>query len=325
LIGKLSSFFLFGALLISSDSTFALFEQVTLQRDSRVTIEFPGEIFVSRKTRYSIYDLADIRTEGAGKLGAIQDFEFDFSPYGVDPGAPKNPEKFILTQAELVKILKRNPTFSSQQYQLKIPQQVTIQVFQEKILAIEVERKIKNHLNSLCIDCRFKLSLSKMPTVKTSDWKIDFSGLKERGSFLLSIVGEPTWVSGFVKTEKPVVVAQKDIRVGEELNSKDFSIEYADITYLKDSLFALEQIKNTLAVNHISAFSPVSTLQIKRKPDVLRGQQVQIQAGDEQHEVTTSAISEQDGTVGEMIRLKLMGSQKVISGEVINKGIVKIQ
>lgn len=329
MISQIFALFIFSTLLISSDPTFALFEttapSVESRKDSRIQVEFPAEIFISHKKRYTLYDLADIRTEQADKLESMQNFEFDFTPYAMDPGAHKNPEKYVLAQKELVQILKTNPNFNSQNYQLKIPQQVVIQVYQEKILAIEVERKIKNYLHSICGDCRFKVSLSKMPLVKTSDWKIDFTGLKERGSFLLSIVGEPTWVSGFVKTEKPVVVAQRDIRSGEELKAKDFSVEYADITYSKDALLKLEQIENALAVNHISAYSPLSSQQIKRKPAVLRGQQVQIQAGDEQLEVTAAAVSEQDGAIGEMIRLKLMGSQKMISGEIINKGTVKIQ
>ncbi|MFN7906309.1 MAG: flagellar basal body P-ring formation chaperone FlgA [Pseudobdellovibrionaceae bacterium] len=293
--------------------------------DVRTLIEFPSEIFVSKKSQYSLFDLTDVKAKDINKLEATRKIFFDFSPYSVDPGVQRNLEKHSMTQKEVVELLKKNSEFNSEKYHLKIPQKVVIQVFTEKILAIEVERKIKSHLNALCNDCRFRISLSKMPAVKSAQWEIDFSNLKERGSFLLSIVGEGSWVSGFVKTEKPVLVAQKDIQAGENLQAKDFSLEFIDITYLKDYLIKKDLIENTMAVGNISAFSPLTTRQMKRKPDVIRGQQVQVFTGDAQLEISAMGISEQEGIVGEVIRLKLVSNQKQITAEVIQKGIVKIQ
>lgn len=318
------AFFVF-LFVMQSDRIFASLSSAKADREERVIIEFPSEIYVSQKSKYSLYDVAEIRTGSADKLEELKQISFDFTPFAVDPGVQRGSSKHTLNQKEVVYLLRSNPNFQSHKYNLKIPQEMTIQVFPEKILAIEVERKIKNHLVSLCSDCKFKINLSKMPLVKSADWQIDFSQLKERGAFLLSIVGEASWVSGFIKTEKPVLVAQRDVRLGEEIRAKDFSVENIDITYAKDYFTSMEQIENAQATTHISAFSPLSSKQIKKKPDVVRGQQVQIMVGDEQLQVSASAVSEQEGIVGDVIRLKLQGSQKLITGEVVQKGVVKIQ
>ena len=311
--------------VFQSDRIFAAFSSAKTLQEDRTTIDFPSEIYVSQKTRYSLYDLTDVRSASAEKLEELKQISFDFLPFAVDPGVQRGPAKHNLNQKEVVHLLRSHPAFQSNKYNLKIPQEIVIQVFPEKILAIEVERKIKNHLSTLCSDCKFKISLSKMPTVKSSEWQIDFSNLKDRGAFLLSIAGEATWVSGFIKTEKPVVVAQRDIRLGEEIRVKDFSVENIDITYAKDYFTSVDQIENAQATSHISAFSPLSSRQMKKKPDVIRGQQVQIMIGDEQLQVSASAVSEQEGVVGDVIRLKLQGSQKLVTGEVVQKGVVKIQ
>ncbi len=311
--------------VIQSDHIFASLSATRPDREARTVIEFSSEIYVSQKNKYTLYDLTEIRAAGAEQLEELKQITFDFLPFAIDPGVQRGSAKHNLSQKEVVHLLRQNPMFQSSKYHLKIPQELVIHVFPEKILAIEVERKIKNQLVSLCSDCKFKVSLSKMPLVKSSEWQIDFSQLKDRGAFLLSIMGEATWVSGFVKTEKPVLVAQRDIRLGEEIRAKDFTIESIDITYAKDYFTSHEQIDNAQATAHISAFSLLSSRQIKKKPDVVRGQQVQIMIGDEQLQVSTSAVSEQEGVVGEMIRLKLPGSQKFITGEVVNKGVVKIQ
>jgi flagella basal body P-ring formation protein FlgA len=64
---------------------------------------------------------------------------------------------------------------------------------------------------------------------------------------------------------------------------------------------------------------------LKREPAAHRGQVVRALVGDQDFEISINASAEENGFIGDLIKVKNLETQKMMSGIVIDKGVVKVQ
>lgn len=273
-------------------------------------------IEVSPRRQLRLYDVAQFRGINAQSLEVFKSFVISLK-------ADNSPLE--ISRSEFVNLLRQQLSQLDAKYSLKLPNQITIQFSKENISMKEVERKLKNQLHSLCDACRFNLRISKLPNYQNPDWELDFSSLKDRGSFLLPLEKEGFWISGMTKTEKKVLVSLTSIRAQSKLQKRDVALEYRDVTFAKDFFEDDMRIEDMKSRGMIPAQTVLQSHLLEREPLAVRGQMLKVIAGDSLYEITTQGVSNGQGFLGDVINLQLINSKKVISGEIIDKGTVKIQ
>lgn len=229
----------------------------------------------------------------------------------------------LRTQLQSDEAFKRiNPGF-------KVPSQIKVSFSAAPISKAEVERKALNQLSAKCSDCEFKVNVQSTPFPYGKDWQIDYSATVAKGGFLLPMTdGEnrPTkWISGNIRMMKLTPVATRMIQQGERLKTTDIQMQMTDVTFAKDSGVDPGQLEGQLAARLIAIGSPIWSSDLKREPAATRGQILKALLGDEDFEITTNVQAEENGFVGDVIKIKFLETKKVLSGVVIEKGVVKLQ
>lgn len=217
---------------------------------------------------------------------------------------------------------KLNPSF-------KIPSELKVQTTSGKISKAETGRRLTNILRARCGDCEYKVTVQSVPFPATGPWEIDYASVPAKGAFLLSLKDTDTrsvkWLSGNIKVSKPVPVATRLLQSGERMQAGDAKIAMIDVTFAKDTSLALEDLSGQLLQRQIQNGAPIWSADLKREAAAKRGQIVRAISGSAEFEVSTNLEAQENGFIGDTIKLKNTETQKIFSGLVTDKGVVKIQ
>ncbi len=128
-----------------------------------------------------------------------------------------------------------------------------------------------------------------------------------------------------VKIYDEVVVSAKKLGRNEEVTPDELSVEYREVTNFTDKYFvSKEQMEGKRAKNTISKGRILGSALVEDVPLVKYGDKVRIVAKIGGIEVYTFGTANQDGGLGEEIKIKNMDSRKVISARVIDSRTVDI-
>ena len=226
---------------------------------------------------------------------------------------------------ETPELKKQNPAF-------KVPSVVKVSFSSTPISRQEVQRKIINNLKTQCSDCEYKVSIQSTPTPSSKLWELDLEQLSGKGGFMLPVreLGSDSsktnkWISGTIRVSKLTPVTTRLIIQGERVQTQDLRMSMTDITFAKDGALRIEDIAGQAAARSLPVGSPVWASDLKREPATKRGQIVKALLGDSTFEITINMQAEENGFVGDLIKVKNLENQKVLSGLVVDKGVVTLQ
>lgn len=278
---------------------------------------FLEKIEVSPRNVIRLYDLVEAENVDLEHLKSILVFE--------QKDSSRKHEKVVFSRNEILDKVRASLEQLGLTLTIKIPEKVEVSFSPHNLSLQEIERKISNRLKIKCLDCRFQIRVSKLPNYSNANWELDFKSLQEKGAFLLPLDQQGFWISGMIRTQKPVVTVKKQVRRNEKINLEDLRQEHQDITFINDYLTEVDQAKEMRVKKDFQPGSLLQTQFLAREPAALRGQMVRVVSGDSTFEVSTQGIAEAQGHVGDVIPLRLMDSKKLISGELVEKGLVKVQ
>jgi flagella basal body P-ring formation protein FlgA len=211
----------------------------------------------------------------------------------------------------------------------KVPAQVKVNFATTPVSREEVERKIHNVLQARCNSCEYKISIQSTPIPAQKQWDLDFSQLTAKGGFLLPLrdgeQGQIKWISGTIRASQLTPVTTRLILQGERVQPDDIRMVMTDITFARDGVLRPEDIQGQLAARSLPVGSPVWMTDLKREPAARVGQSVKAMLNNEGFEISVNMQAEENGFVGDTIKVKNPETKKVLSGLVIEKGVVKLQ
>ncbi|WP_374029632.1 flagellar basal body P-ring formation chaperone FlgA [Bdellovibrio bacteriovorus] len=217
---------------------------------------------------------------------------------------------------------KINPSF-------KIPSEVKVAFASTPISRQEMERRIINVLQARCHECEYKVTVQSTPQPANKDWQLDFTQLSGKGGFLLPVRDgdqrQLKWISGNIRVSQLTPVATRLILQGERVQPEDIRMTMTDVTFAKDGALRIEDIQGQLAARSLPVGTTIWSSDLKREPAAKRGQIVKALLGDENFEISVNMVAEDNGFVGDVIKVKNLETQKVLSGIVTEKGVVKLQ
>lgn len=294
--------------------------------DARPELSVPAELEISQREVLYLSDIVMVTGGNAELLNQLDKIVIR-----------KDARELLLSQelpsSEVLQViraeLQANPDFKKMNPAIKVASKVKVSFSKAPISKAEIERRVLNQLSAQCSDCEFKVNVQSTPFPLSHQWKVDYSQLAQKGSFLVPLTdGEARpqkWISGNIRMLKLTPVATRMIQQGERLQSTDIKMEMTDVTFAKDAGVNTQNLEGQLAARAITVGSPIWQSDLKREPAAVRGQILKAILGDEEYEITTTVQAEENGFVGDVIKTKNMDTKKILSGVIVEKGVVKLQ
>ncbi len=243
----------------------------------------------------------------------------------------KNSEMIKLIRAKIAGI----PEIAEEKWTYFIPEEIEI-VAKKNILSVQsVQNQLTIAILKRCGDCKVNLHDIKIPQIRENaafeNCEIQTETVKVGGSFLVPVQchfgkeSKTYWISGVSKISKFGPVMNRQLIPGEKISAKDFRIEEVDITYAKDGLPQAGEVEGQLAGRFLQINQPIYKSDYRRELAINRGQLIRAVSGNETFEISSQAVAEEQGYVGDTIKVRNSESQKTLSGQIIEKGVVKVQ
>ena len=292
---------------------------------ARPEVIFPTEAEVSNTSVISVFQVAELKELDGQAFNEIAKLSL--------ADTAENQESLTLSGEEVSKklraLVRNNGLLKKLNPAFKIPSEIRIKIRQDGLSKIEIEKSLRNVFASRCSDCSFQIRLNNLPKVSGKGWNIDWDQEIKYGSFMIPVQElnqfSNKWITGTARVQKRVPVAKKLIRFGERLQAEDLEIVEADITFVKEEVPEMSQVVGLIANRSLTPRNPILLSDLKREPAARRGQVVKALVGDQSFEVSVNASAEENGFVGDVIKIKNTETQKVMSATVIDKGVVKVQ
>lgn len=213
-------------------------------------------------------------------------------------------------------------------YIFKIPEIIKI----EKVASLsrdQIAKQAQNRLQQKCATCEFTIQVKNIPQLAGETNRIEWRDLPLSGPFMVSIINKEGqnvgWLSGQIKTSRMVVKTQRALQIGETLQTDDLKVELADISYNKDHFTDIKSIVGKKLSRAVGMATVLSSQDIQRNYDVRQGQTIKLISGDETFEVSSQGTAQDSGVTGDLIRVRNLSNQKVLSGRILERGLVRVE
>lgn len=298
----------------------------SIQAFARPEIIIPSSVEVSQRPALRLSDIAIVKNGTEELLSQLQGLVLR------DDARELLLSQHFESQEILNKIreeMKNNETLKNINPAFKIPQTVKVSFAATPISKQEVERKIMNVLTARCGDCEYRLTIQSVPVPATRQWELDFTQLSAKGGFLLPVQEADNrqikWISGTIHVSKLTPVTTRMISQGERLTPEALRMSMMDITFAKDASLRIEDVQGMMAARTLPVGSPVWSSDLKREPATKKGQIVKALIGDDSFEISVNVEAQDNGFVGDLVKVKNLETQKMLSALVTEKGVVKLQ
>ncbi len=288
--------------------------------------------------------------EGSVKLRSLIDFSKSLpesSLYDLElASAPKAGEKIKFTNLAvsqaighfIANLKNQKEKTILQSTKILIPKEMTIQGAGWKASIEKLTHVIPLRLAPYCNgECEIVVEEITPPGMKSAyNQKTQFEIINfksmPKGPFSVEVqvtqngnLIDKSWVQGKVRVLKQVPVSKRVIVQGERLVASDFEVKKMDVTMELDTTPLVEKLigaklKRTLNPNQIILNSA-----LEREKDLIYGQPVQAIVRNADWSISLEAVSRDNGSVGDRVKIYNAQSKKVLSGVLVSKGVVEIQ
>jgi flagella basal body P-ring formation protein FlgA len=220
---------------------------------------------------------------------------------------------------------------------LRIPSRVTVTRKPVRIEASDVENALLRQFRSLCAVCSFSLSQLSLPAVSadvaraTVSWRLREAEALPKGAFsvplevtLSSGTSRTYWVSGHLSIRREVAVLSRAIAIGERVRPEDVAFQIRDVTFANDAPVDTREFATAVATRSLPSGQIVWRSHLKREMVVKSGDPVKVIAGSEAWQLSLEGVAQGSGYLGDMVRVKIPRTQKIISGVLKEKGVVEV-
>ncbi len=298
-----------------------------------VDIQFSAHSMVTSHQQVYLKDIAKINYATLAQEMALGNVGLGLT---LDPE-----EELTLLSEDIAKVLNKNlnqfkEAFGVTKIKISMPDKITVASSENDISYNSVSFDLFNSYKRLCEICSFSLkniSLPKLKNVKNkTEIAIDYSQVKLTGPFLIPVLvkqdekKEQYWISGQMVIKQKGLLATRMIQSGQVLTETDFKSADVDITFQKDQLVTeFSQLKGNRLNRFFTKDQAVFMSNLKKEVVLNRGMNIKASLGTENMEISVNATAEESGAIGDIIRIKTSDTGRILSGLIVEKGLVEIQ
>jgi flagella basal body P-ring formation protein FlgA len=298
-------------------------------------------IYAFGKTEIDIFPFSEVPAEKPVRLGLIAGPAVD-GPSDFDQienleilESRTAGDRHFLGRIELARIL-RDKVNGFENFSFKIPNQVVIVSKQNLVPKQDVAETILRAKHEECQDCRVRIQDLRVPentnSVKLQSWNLDFSQVSLRGPTLIPLkmsyadgTANILFVNVRISEERQSLVLRKNLRMGDSLNVDDFEVKWKDMTFQKGSPVKSSELVGLQLARYMNAGDVLMVGDFKKIPAANRGQNIKVIMTTQDLEISVPAIAEEQGAIGDQIRVKIPDTQKILTGKLVDQGVVRVE
>lgn len=236
---------------------------------------------------------------------------------------------FSLSRNKIVSLLKSVKHTCLEQVEIKIPEKIQMNwvrqlnnLFFQSWLEIELKKNNTDKTVKIVQVTLPKIECSQVQAVEWGSLRVES---KNTFRFLLVADDKNFGVSGEFRTFQKLPVAKRNINFMEKVSESDFETQEKDVTFSPGYVAEIKDMLGRTLSSSVAQGSAVELKALKPEFQVEKGQIVQIQFQGQNFEVSANGIAEQNGAVGDLIKIKNTETQKILSGVVTGKGFVEVK
>jgi flagella basal body P-ring formation protein FlgA len=248
--------------------------------------------------------------------------------------APAVGEKRVYSTRVIADSLRKN--INKKFVGVQIPNQVIVANRGYEIDADAIRSELIARWKKFCDECRFEFQNFKMPVVPADlqgyPWRIESNTNFPKGSFSEKIWIERGnndrqlfWVTGQIQIQRKVPVAARALVPGTKLRATDFNWQWRDTTFATDGVLEEGALNGQEVRYALVSGDIIWSRAVQREKAVRRGDLVKVFVGEGNWQVTLMARTQQDGYIGDIVTVKNIQTQKLISGEVVGQNEVALK
>lgn len=294
------------------------------------------------KMEVRISELSTVRVGDPIRLGTIstgleKDSYLYKKIYDTVVYEPINTEETQSFTSQSLAIILRNKLSMQdlQQVSFSIPESFSLKAKRNYVYPQDIKRSIILAAEASCKPCDVTIDDLKIPDTSTRNEilgvDLDTTSIKGAGGFLLPLNLQTSqgkgsvWVTGQLTIYKMAPVSKRLIQMNEKFTAEDFEMKRVNINFMRDGIPAEKDLIGKMAVHPISYGQTIFFADLKNELAAKRGEIVKLLLGDKEFEVSTQGIAEEQGSIGDIIKVKVNDTQKLMSGVLIDKAVVRVQ
>ncbi len=293
---------------------FFVYSQFIIAKTGEITVSSAVEI--SPRMQISAYDIVETKNVSPALLESLKNIVI----------ADSKTEKIL--QSEFAKKIRQIDA------RFIIPREIKLIKSTQSISRMELERKIKNKILSVssnnCETCDFKISISSVPKNIDSSWDLDLNIDLNKKSLMIPIFStspamQKGWVTIELKKYQNIFVSKQDIKSNESITEQMVTKEVREVSSIRSIITSMQELSGKQTNRYISSGQILNAQDFKKELVLKKGQIVKAIYDNTQIQVSLSAVAEESGMIGDIIRFKNLDSQKIFSAKVLEKGLVQIE
>ena len=271
---------------------------------------FASAIEVSPRANLTLYDIVETRGASDQLIEQLKDRKISYQNNHV-------------TRGDLVYALRGlNAKFL-------LPQEIKLIRSKQNVSRMELERKIKNQLLARCSECDYQIQIQNVPRVLSADWTVELNIDLAKETVMIPITdehlkGASQWVVAEIKKYAEIPVANRNISSQSSIEPSMFRLEKRIVRTTTDLVMSADELDGVVAMRALGAGQTFSKRDLKKEQIIKKNQVVKAQVEKNGFQIFVTAVAEDSGAMGDLIRVKNLDSQKIIAAEVVGSGVVKI-
>ena len=123
-----------------------------------------------------------------------------------------------------------------------------------------------------------------------------------------------------------ILIINDLVKVKTLVNKEMFHFEKTDVTRLMERpIYDFKEISGLRAKRNLRRGKILTTASLEKVPDIIWGNNLSIIYGSGSFTISADGIALQDGSIGEIIKVKNVQSKKILRGRISKKGVVRIE
>lgn len=243
--------------------------------------------------------------------------------------------KSFSSQDLAVAIRRKLSFIELQSISMRIPEVIRLRAIHNYLYPSDIRYQIRQRAQSRCGDCDVIFEDLMIPDVSNMgeilSWKLDLTPLKNYASFAVPLILETSkgrhivHVTGRLGLYQEALVAKRLLRLGEKISPLDVESRKVNIAFAKDGLAQKEQLSGSVANRVISVGQTIFMGDLRKETIVQRGESVKLLIGNDSFEVIFAGIAQEAGSLGDRIRVKSAESNKILTGILVDKAVVRVE
>ncbi len=271
---------------------------------------FASAIEVSPRTEITLYDIVETRGTSDELIEALKSRQVSY-------------EDNIISRKDLIHALRGlNAKFL-------LPQQIKLIRSQQNVSRMELERKIKNQLLARCPECEYQIQIQNVPRILKADWTLELNIDLSKETVMIPITDETLkgaghWVVAEIKKYAEIPVAARNIASQTSIEPAMFRMEKRILRTTTDVVLTASELDGVIATRALMSGQTFSKRDLRKEQIIKKNQIVKAQVEKNGFQIFITAVAEDSGALGDLIRVKNLDSQKIIAAEIVGRGVVKI-